>query len=69
MLQCGSQFLHPGAEEGARAGGQAGDALEAFSRVAAAVVYSRWVEGRVGVVGAAVEGVIGGGRVGKGREG
>jgi hypothetical protein len=52
MLQCGSAFLHPGAEgggagggaragSGAGGGGQATDALEAFSRVAAVVIYSR----------------------------
>lgn len=40
MLQCGSAFLHPGAE-GAGAGGQATDALDAFVRVAVAVIYSR----------------------------
>ncbi len=40
MLQCGSKFLHAAAEEGA--GGQAADALDAFSRVAAAVIYTRW---------------------------
>jgi fibronectin-binding autotransporter adhesin len=62
MLQCGSAFLHPGAEAGgggggggsatgggggggAPGGGQAADALEAFSRVAAAVIYSRWAAG------------------------